>query len=497
MILIQRIRVGLHPIMPALLQVSKIHFFSIIIWNYWFLKSAFLQGIITVLLRNYAKNWMSIGQRAVHVQLIHSALLVVKLLILLPVWPLKKSQQTRVHAHYSKTIFSMADDNKMGPINPSVAKLESAISKIYNYFSHSSSRQTKLKNWQRFIEQPELHFKRLFDIRWSSIRDSIRPIIENIQPGKLLHIHFQLEVCCLTFFLRFPSIVYCARRNIIRLDMLHIRSWSCKWTTKTTTTRWLFIYCTLSSWFTRVYFRLNFLLFIFSTNKLFLYSGPVTKALQGDDISYFELMKLIDEKKKMLLKWIEQKAPVWGPSLSNYIQESKKNLYGLFKIEPANRKNLSKECYDHIKRLLQELDRRFVRSVLGENLSILFDSNYLMDHKEIIDQPVYWREALNYVREKFGKLPSFDKNAVQAEWELIKAPFAEYLKTSINHKREHFWKSFILLMETINEHFTRQFKNILVLLSIYLLSAANNAECERGFSAANRVQTNWRSRLMI
>ncbi|CAF4219455.1 unnamed protein product, partial [Rotaria magnacalcarata] len=37
----------------------------------------------------------------------------------------------------------------------------------------------------------------------------------------------------------------------------------------------------------------------------------------------------------------------------------------------------------------------------------------------------------------------------------------------------------------------------LVLLSIYLLSASNTAECERGFSAANLVQTNGRSRLMV
>ncbi|CAF4637584.1 unnamed protein product, partial [Rotaria magnacalcarata] len=69
--------------------------------------------------------------------------------------------------------------------------------------------------------------------------------------------------------------------------------------------------------------------------------------------------------------------------------------------------------------MLQELDRRFVRSVLRENLSILFDPNYLMDHKEIVGEPEYGRDALNYTRLKYGKLPSFDKTAVQYEWELI------------------------------------------------------------------------------
>ena len=74
---------------------------------------------------------------------------------------------------------------------------------------------------------------------------------------------------------------------------------------------------------------------------------------------------------------------------------------------------------------------------------------------------------------------------------------AEYLKTSINHARKHFWKCFILFRQTVNEHFAQQFKNTLVLLSICLLSASNTTECERGFSAANRVQTNGRNRLMI
>ncbi|CAM4777001.1 unnamed protein product [Rotaria magnacalcarata] len=225
--------------------------------------------------------------------------------------------------------------------------------------------------------------------------------------------------------------------------------------------------------------------------------GPVTKVLQDDDFSYLEVMKLIDEKKKMLRKWIEQQPPVWGPSLSNYIRESKKHFYGLFKIEPGDRKKLSQECCDHIGRLLQELDRRFVKCHLRDNLSILFDLNYLMDHKETVDQPEYGRNALNYVREKYKNLPSFDQTAVQAEWELIKIPLAEYLKTSITQKRKHFWKSFILFKQTVNEQFSEQFKNILVLLSIYLLSASNTAECERGFSAANLVQTNGRSRLMV
>ena len=39
---------------------------------------------------------------------------------------------------------------------------------------------------------PELKFKRIFDIRWSSIRDCIKPIVANVQPGILyiIYLHY-------------------------------------------------------------------------------------------------------------------------------------------------------------------------------------------------------------------------------------------------------------------------------------------------------------------
>ncbi|CAF3570525.1 unnamed protein product [Rotaria sp. Silwood1] len=64
-----------------------------------------------------------------------------------------------------------------------VSKLETTIGKIYNYFGRSSTRQQMLKEWQNFLDMPELKFKRIYDIRWSSIRGCIKPIIQNVQPG--------------------------------------------------------------------------------------------------------------------------------------------------------------------------------------------------------------------------------------------------------------------------------------------------------------------------
>ena len=108
-----------------------------------------------------------------------------------------------------KHFLHILDDNKLRPISLSVTKLEWSISKVYNYFSRSPNRQTKLKNWQRCLEQPKVRFKRLFDIRWSCIRDSIKPIIENIQPSNPNQFCLQWDIYHGRFSFRLSSVVYC------------------------------------------------------------------------------------------------------------------------------------------------------------------------------------------------------------------------------------------------------------------------------------------------
>ena len=75
------------------------------------------------------------------------------------------------------------DDGKM-VTRPLIADFENQIGKIYTYFNRSSIRQNRLKQWCDFLAMPELKFKRIFDIRWSSIRDCLRPIMINIKPGQ-------------------------------------------------------------------------------------------------------------------------------------------------------------------------------------------------------------------------------------------------------------------------------------------------------------------------
>ncbi len=69
-------------------------------------------------------------------------------------------------------------------VREDVAQFESNLGHIYNFFSRSAVRLSKLKHWQHFLDLPELKFKHLFDIRWSSIRGCLKPIISNTEPGK-------------------------------------------------------------------------------------------------------------------------------------------------------------------------------------------------------------------------------------------------------------------------------------------------------------------------
>ena len=86
-------------------------------------------------------------------------------------------------------ILVLSIDNPIPTLSSSIIKLESTIGKIYNYFGKSCNRQSRLKKWQNFLEMSELKFKKIFDIRQSSIRDCIKPIVANVQPGILYIIY--------------------------------------------------------------------------------------------------------------------------------------------------------------------------------------------------------------------------------------------------------------------------------------------------------------------
>ncbi|CAF1317940.1 unnamed protein product [Rotaria sordida] len=131
----------------------------------------------------------------------------------------------------------------------------------------------------------------------------------------------------------------------------------------------------------------------------------------------------------------------------------------------GDRQNFSNDCREHISQLPEELTKRFTPSVVQGNLSILFDPQYLIQHKNNISSTGYGRDYIN-------SLPS-------------------------DYAVKKFWKNLILLKQTTNNLFNDQYKNILLLLDIYLISSTKYVECERGFSAINRAQTIERSRLMV
>lgn len=225
--------------------------------------------------------------------------------------------------------------------------------------------------------------------------------------------------------------------------------------------------------------------------------------MQKDDISYTSLMETISVKKDVLISWKEKKANgdyVWGPSLAEYLRLTQSDDYlGAFKIlSKTHRDDLIVDCLLHIDRLIEEIDRRFPQSELRLCLSILFDPMMMKDKQKQSNDATYGRSELDYLRRKYDRLSNFDSRHVQMEWESFRPLVTNFM--SVNSSRQSpasFWKDFIQLKSTKTDQFCEQLKNILTLLCIYLIAPLNSAECERGYSAANRVQTATRSRITI
>jgi hypothetical protein len=71
-----------------------------------------------------------------------------------------------------------------------------------------------------------------------------------------------------------------------------------------------------------------------------------------------------------------------GPALSDYIQLTIEELYRSFKINLGDCIKLLNDCFEHINRLLRELDKRYGPSKVQESLSVLFDPQYLIKNKK-------------------------------------------------------------------------------------------------------------------
>lgn len=213
------------------------------------------------------------------------------------------------------------------------------------------------------------------------------------------------------------------------------------------------------------------------------------------------MMNVLNEKKKILNNWlsqIDEPEPILGPSLNDYTNSTVKNQsYGAFKIIVNDRSQLISESFTHINQLLIEINKRFKPSDVQERFIVLFEPDYLLQNKSEVGKPGYGRQELDFLRIKYQHLNGFNMERRRIEWEKIKVSLNEFVSNNQEkNSRRIFWKSFILWKETIESSFHEQYKNILILLSIYLISPINSAECERGYSIANRIQANGRSRIM-
>ena len=209
--------------------------------------------------------------------------------------------------------------------------------------------------------------------------------------------------------------------------------------------------------------------------------GPITKNLQHDHLSYFCLMDMIAQKRRILSYWSSTSTPIMGPALTDYIESTKLGTFGAFKLKIDDRDQFRAKSRQYIERLIHELDRRFQPSAVQESLATLFDPQHLLKNIKKLDSAEYGRSQLDCLRRKYKNFPEFDSNAVRNEWESFKIPLTDYLRTfSSDASEKMFWKNFIMLKKSSNSLFLEEYKNILILLNIYLILPTNSVECERG-----------------
>ena len=202
--------------------------------------------------------------------------------------------------------------------------------------------------------------------------------------------------------------------------------------------------------------------------------------MQDDDLPYFTFMNVLNEKKKILRNWLEQKnelKPTLGPSLNDYINSiTIDNSYGAFQIVPSDRSKLFAEVFLHIDRLLVEIDKRFKPSEAQERFLVLFEPGCLVKNIGEVAKSNYGRKELDFLRNKYQTLKGFDKDKSMVEWEKLKISLSEFAQNNQNKmSRRTFWKDFIFWKEATDDCFHERYRNILILLSIYLISPLNSA----------------------
>ncbi|CAF2551965.1 unnamed protein product [Rotaria sp. Silwood2] len=235
---------------------------------------------------------------------------------------------------------------------------DDSIVEFINILLQAQIERLKLKCWQNLLDIPELNFKRLFNIRWTAIRDSIKPIMFNIAP----------------------------------------------------------------------------------TNQA--------------------LLATLQEIK-------------FGKSLTSDDRETAADLLSSILNDDS--------CLCFISIMIY-INVRFEPSKLQRYFLVLFEPDDLINNKDEVMKSNYGRQELEYIRTKYRNLSGFNLDKCRNEWKTLKISLNDFVCINEQQKfRRIFWKSFISWKEAIDGSFHGQYKNILILLSIYLISPFNSAERERGY----------------
>jgi hypothetical protein len=192
-------------------------------------------------------------------------------------------------------------DESTTTYSDSILNFESKMSQIYIYFGRSTSRSWKLKCWQEFLGMPELKFKRIFSIRWSSIRDCIKPILVNTQPSIYLSKYIEKWTASL-IYLGSQALLTCLKPAISDRDVSKAdRKYAKELLDSILDDEFLFLLhmnydlheSVLAKWIDTIHTD------SLTTFRRLFWKRTNHQSYANDHLSYFDMMNIIKEKRNI------------------------------------------------------------------------------------------------------------------------------------------------------------------------------------------------------
>lgn len=324
---------------------------------------------------------------------------------------------------------------------PRLMRYQRVLIAVYSYFSHSCIRVHNLHEIQKIVDDPQICYHAIYEVRWLSFFAAVQAVKRSI---KSLHAFFEKE----SEELGDPTAAGLAKgiAEFMFLAITHL-----------------------------LYDVLNEL-------------TRLSKVFQKDSIDF----SIIAPSVRATISTLEAMATVPGPVLSEFLSETTasgelaKTFQGIIlrgvssDIELFSR--LSVTFLGHV---VENLQSRFPQTILISAMAILDPRSLPSDNSDLAS---YGMQELDQLIQHFAQCPELQiTQSCKEEWPCLKQLASASYKS---HSVEDFWA-------VVAQKHKDQFPCLLKLAHACLTLPVSTVCCERGFSTQNRIKTKLRNRMKM